>query len=292
VEQFEAVPSSQRDASADLDMGMALSKLGRYDDARQAYMDAIRQDPSNPDPYLHIGIDRLAAGDSLSAVDWLVQAHNKSPQRADISHALAEGLIATKNFEGAQHLLTGALQAQPDEPALLEALGDLSLRQDRPAEAAKSYLRSLKSNPRGVSARLSLAKCYIALKENGRAEEELGRVLAIDPRNAEAQAQRGHLALDANQPDVALKWIREALSNDDHNLTANEDYATLMLKQGRATEARRALESLVKLNSHNPRYHYLLGQALVKLGDAGGARAEFERSQKLRTAPPVPETER
>jgi Flp pilus assembly protein TadD len=292
VEEFQAVPASDRDAAADLDLGMALSKLGRYDEARQVYLDAIRQEPSSPDPYLRIGLDAVVSGDSVSAVDWLTQAHERAPRRADISYALAEGLIGARNFERARSLLDDGLRARPEDSSLLDALGDLSLNQENYAEAVKAYARSLKSDPRGLSARLSLAKCYIALKENAQAQAELERVLAMDPRNAEAQAQRGHLALQSNQLDVALKWFREALANDQYNPTANEDYAALMLKEGKANEARTALERLIKRHPNNSRFHYLLGQALVKLGDAEGARKEFELSQKLKAATPVPGNER
>ena len=60
-----------------------------------------------------------------------------------------------------------------------------------------------------------------------------------------------------------------------------------MLKRGKAEEARATLEKLTEWNPGNPRYHYLLGQALVKLGDAAGAQKEFEISQKLKASAPA-----
>ncbi|HUY13795.1 MAG TPA: tetratricopeptide repeat protein [Terriglobia bacterium] len=284
AEQFQAVPPPDRDAATDLDLGMTLSKLGRYADASQAYQDAIRQDPSNPDPYLHMGLDTLATGESRSAVDWLRLAHDKAPGRPDISYALAEGLISAKDFEGARSLLTTTLQSRPGDPALLKALGDLHLKQGNPAMAEKAYLQSLKSDPHGAGARLALAKTYTAQKKNSLAIDELKKVLEIDPHNAEAQAEQGHIAMDAGQPDVAMQWIRKALSNDSNNVTANQDLAALALRQDKPSEARMALERLLKINPNNPGFHYLLGQTFMKLGDPAKARAEFNLSRKLQSA--------
>ena len=290
ADQFDAVPPPDRDAATDLDLGMTLSKLGRYADASQAYRDSIRQDPSSPDPYLHIGLDALATGESRSAVDWLRLAHAKAPGRPDISYALAEGLISAKNFEGARSLLTTTLQSRPGDPALLKALGDLYLKQGNPAMAEKAYLQSLKSDPQAAGARLALAKTYAERKKNSLAIDELKKVLAIDPHNAEAQAEQGHIAMDAGQPGAAMKWIRQALSNDSNNVTANQDLAALALRQDKPNEARTALERLLKINPNNPGFHYLLGQTFMKLGDRAKARAEFSLSRKLQAAAGAPAT--
>lgn len=95
LDEFRIIPPSELDAAAHLNLGMTLSKLQKYEEARKAYMDAIHLDPSNPDTYLHIGADAAATGDMPVAVDWLTQAHEKAPERSEISAALAEVLINT-----------------------------------------------------------------------------------------------------------------------------------------------------------------------------------------------------
>lgn len=287
LEEFQVIPPSDLDAAAHLNLGMTLSKLQRYDEARKAYLEVIREEPSNPDAYLRIGVDAAATGNMATAVDWLTQAHEKAPERTDISAALAEVLIATRNFEAAQSLLGEALRTQPDDPGLQAALGDLYLNQDNFGRAAEAYARVLKSQPGDIHAQLVLVKCYLGLNQGDLAEKELVAVLAAEPGNAEALALRGRLALAADQQDAALDWIHQALASDPHNRTANEDYATLMLKTGKAEEARVTLVKLTERNPGNPRYHYLLGQALVKLGDAAGAQKEFEISQKLKAPAPA-----
>jgi len=282
--EFQFIPPADLDAAAHLNLGMTYSKLQRFDEARKAYLESIREDTSNPDPYLHIGADAAATGDLATAADWLTQAHEKAPERTEITAALAQVQTATRNYESAQTLLTEALRMQPNDPALQGALGALDLDQDKFSDAAAAYSRALKSVPGNIPMELMLVKCHLALNQNDKAEAELGEVMAADPGNAEALALRGRLALAAGQQDAALDWIRKALASDAHNLTANEDYAALMLKKGQAEEARATLVKLTGWNPSNPRYHYLLGQALAKTGDSAGAQKEFETSQKLKAA--------
>jgi Flp pilus assembly protein TadD len=80
---------------------------------------------------------------------------------------------------------------------------------------------------------------------------------------------------------IALDSLKKALQEDPNNLNANEDLATIQLRQGSSVEAQAVLEKLVRLDPNNPRYHYLLGQALLKSGRKEEAQREFTRSQEL-----------
>lgn len=281
AQQFAAIPAPDRDAASDLNLGMAYSNLRRFQEARAAYENALRRDPSNPDSYYHIGLDAAAAGDHGAALDWIAQAHTKGPDRADISGALAVELTRVGNFERASDLLAYALADHPSDPALLEAEGDLLLQEGHPQEAVAAYLQSLKSEPRRVSARVSLALAYERLRQSDHAMSELQQVLSIDPQNAPAKAQLGHLALEAGQQEAASKWIKQALATDPNNVTANRDMAILLERAGHLGEAQTILEKLVKLNPKNPQFHYLLGRVLAQLRKPEEAKAEFELSKRL-----------
>lgn len=281
AQQFAAIPEADRDAASDLNLGMAYSNLRRFKEARAAYENALRRDPSNPDSYYHIGLDVAATGDHGAALDWIAQAHTKGPDRTDVSGALAEELTRVGNFERASDLLAYALADHPNDPALLEVQGDLLLQEGHSQEAVAAYLQSLRSEPRRVSARVALALAYEQLHQSDHAMIELHQVLRVDPQNAPAKAQLGHLALEAGQQDAASKWIKQALAADPNNATANRDMAILLERAGNLGEAQTILEKLVKLNPKNPQFHYLLSRVLAQLRKPEEANAEFELSKRL-----------
>jgi superkiller protein 3 len=279
--QFAAIPAPDRDAETELNLGMAYSNLGRLQEARESYENALRRDPSNPDSYFHIGLDVATTGDHGAALDWLEQARAKGLDRADIAGALAEVLTRLGNFGRASDLLANALAAHPNDPALQEVQGDLLLEEGRPRDAITAYLQSLSADPRRVSARISLALAYAKLHQSDHAINELQQVLRFDPANASAKAQLGHLALESGQPDAASQWINQALDADPDNLTASMDRATLLERAGNFAEAQTILEKLVKLNPKNPQCHYLLSRVLAQLRRPEEAQTEFELSKRL-----------
>jgi Flp pilus assembly protein TadD len=284
VGQLEAIPPGERDSAADLNLGMAYSRLGRFEEARQAYQEALRLDPTNPEPYLRLGLDAAAQANHAAALDWLAEAHHKAPMRADIACALAKELIRAGNFERAQEVLSSAREHSPQDPGVWETLGDLYLRQHRERDAQQAYHECLRLDRRSLSARLSLARINLELGQSAEARKVLEQVLQHDPHDADANALLGRMALQAGHADTALRYATRALARDAANRTANEDFAQIMLQQGRPAEALAALQRLVKADPDNPRFHYLLGQALSKLHRAPEAQNEFVISERLQAA--------
>jgi Flp pilus assembly protein TadD len=284
AQQFSSIPEADRDAAADINLGMAYSELKRFPEARAAYDEALRRDSSSPDAYLHIGLDAAASGNDDAAVDWMTQAYGKGPDRPDILEALLRELVRVGNLERAQALLDSAMAAHSGEPSLGEIHGDLLRREGHFEEAAEAYRQVLASQPNRVSARMSLASAYEQLHQGDKATSELERAVEIDPRNAEAKAQLAHLAIDAGRQSAATEWTGQALALDPNNLTANEDRAVLLERSGQHKDAQVVLQRLVKLEPNNPRIHYLLGRVLVQLQRNDEAQAEFDLSKKLQVS--------
>jgi tetratricopeptide (TPR) repeat protein len=281
VEEFEAIPVAEQDFAVALNLGMARSRLGQFKKARQDYEEALRLDPSSPEPCFRIGLDASASRNTSEAIYWISRAQDKATGRPDISYALAEELIRARNYERAHDLLSSALGSQPNDPMLLEALGDLCSRQNQVLDAIDAYLRCLNSDPQRVSARLSLARRYL---DGGRAREaktEFEKILQVQPDNPEANAGLGKIALEAGQRDAALQYAEKTLARDPDNLTANEDLAQISVRDGKLNEAQATLEKLVKLDPGNPRFHYLLSRVLSGLNRQQEAESEFELSKKL-----------
>ncbi|MGC1906096.1 MAG: tetratricopeptide repeat protein [Candidatus Acidiferrum sp.] len=287
--QFEAIPAGERDVATEMNLGMAYTRLKNFEAARAAYENAIRMDPRDPEPYYHVGIAESALGKHDAAVDWMTQAHNLASSRPDISLALVEELIHTRNYEQARTVLTVATAAHPNDPSLREALGDLFAAQGQRNDAVKTYQECLQLNQRSVSARLSLARVYEEMGQTENARAALAEVLKLSSRNANAEAQLGRLAFEAGHEEEASSLIKRALAHDPNDLLANEYHARLQLRDGQLSEARQTLERLVQLDPQSSRLHLLLGRVLARLNRPAEAEKEFELSKNLERKDGVPE---
>jgi FimV-like protein len=281
ADQFEAIPADERDVATEMNLGMAYTKLKNFETARAAYQRAIRLDPRDPEPYYHIGADESVLGNHHAAVDWMTEAHNQAPNRPDISFALVEELIHSRNYEQARGVLTLAIAAHPNDPSLREASGDLFAAQDQRHDAVKAYQECLELNHRSVSARLSLARVYEEMGQTESARAALAEVLKLSPRNAEAEAQLARLAFEAGNEQEALSLVEKALIHDPNDLLANEYHAKLQLRNGQLNEARQTLERLVRLDPQRSRFHLLLGQVLARLNQSEDAEKQFQLSKDL-----------
>jgi tetratricopeptide (TPR) repeat protein len=282
--EFSAVPESDRDAAVYMNLGTVFSKLGRFAEAKDAYAKAIRLDPSNPEPYLQIGLNSLKTRNMDEALYWLGQAHDKGPGRTDITQALAEALIQAEHSDRARDLLMAAQDQTPHDPLILQGIGDLNFHLHEDQQALEAYQQCLALDPRRVESRLALARLYERLNRTAEEKTEYEKVLEIDPQNPNAHAGLGHLALQSGSLDLAAHELQSALSQNPNNLQANEDLALLELRQGAFDQARGLYEKLVSFDPKNPSYHYQLGQALLKLGHKEEAQREFTRSQELKVS--------
>jgi FimV-like protein len=279
--QFEAIPADERDVAAEMNLGMAYTRLKNFETARAAYERAIRLDPRNPEPYYRIGIDESALGNHPAAVDWMTEAHNQAPNRPDLSFALVEELIHNRNYEQAHSVLRLAIAAHPHDPPLREALGDLFAAQGQKQDAVKTYQECLQLNPRSASARLALAHVYEELGQTENARAALAEVLKVNPKNVEAEAQLGRLAFEAGNEEEASSFVARALTHDPNDLLANEYHAKLQLRNGQLSGARQTLEKLVQLDPQSSRFHLLLGSVLARLNESAEAEREFQLSKDL-----------
>jgi Flp pilus assembly protein TadD len=122
----QAEPENWRVRSA---LGAALDQLGRYDEARRAYQEALALQPDNAGILTNLGVSHIMAGEPADAETYLRQA---SEQRGAPPEARQNLAIAL------------ALQGRFDEAEQIERV-DLP-----PAAAAENmrYLRGLLNDPR------------------------------------------------------------------------------------------------------------------------------------------------
>lgn len=121
-----ADPQNWRARSA---LGVALDQLGRFDEARQAYQEALAIQPNDPGVLTNLGMSHLIAGEPADAEAVLRQAASlpNAPAQARLNLAVAV-----------------ALQGRFDEAERLER-ADLPPAQ---VQANMAYLRGLLSDPR------------------------------------------------------------------------------------------------------------------------------------------------
>ena len=217
---------------------------------------------------------------------WLYYLGHLRREAGDLSEAAA--------------LFDAVLRLRPDDVPALVWLGEVRLEQDRPVSARPFLEQALALRPDSLAARYGLGRAALLAEDYQRAVDLLEEILVRDPTAAAAHYPLGmaYRALgDEARAAAHLRQRRSAALRPADPLMAEVD---ALIESARAYEARgnEALDRQewavaadlfrrgLELDADNPALRHRLGTALYVMGDAEGARAEFERV--MRESPNFP----
>jgi tetratricopeptide (TPR) repeat protein len=166
------------------------------------------------------------------------------------------------------------------DPATREVLdrAESAYREGRFAESRAEYEKLLALRP-DLAARIhqQIGFAYIQEKQPGKAVEELEKVLAVEPDNAQVRAIAAQAALEGGMTDKG----RALLASLPEGAIRDPDvFYNIALNFAAAGLAEDAVQNLTKAIGLDPGYvdgYYQRALAYLKLGRAADSRADFEK---------------
>ncbi len=147
-----AAPAS---AKAHMNIGNALQKLKRVDEAAASFRTSIRIAPDYAPPRFNLGSLLAARGEHEAAEAELCEAMRIDPQMVEAAVVVSAVMERTGRFVEAERVLREALDLRPDFALAALNLGQLLLRQDRFDDAVPFIERSAVIAPDALSWMLS-----------------------------------------------------------------------------------------------------------------------------------------
>jgi serine/threonine-protein kinase len=182
---------------------------GGTDPGRQAIdllNQAVARDPSFFEAYCELavrhdqlyffGFDRTPA--RLASAEAAIQeAFRIRPNAGEAHLARAQHLYnGYLDYEGALAELEVARQTLPNHPRLFRITGFIQRRQGRWEESTRNLERALELDPRNVSTLGNIADSYAYLRRYAEQKSKLDRILAIEPNDVLAKADRAEVELN------------------------------------------------------------------------------------------------
>ena len=281
IHYLQQIPSAAADDAVYFNLALAHSHLRRFDEARKYYFLAIDKHPDHVEAYFRVGLDYAASGDTRKAIPWLFRAKDLAPGRPDIAYALTEQLLALEYFDSAEQVIEAGFAANPQNPMLTAAKGDL-LRLQGDAGASALYESALKLEPRLASAQLGLALIEKSHGHNAEALKRLSEALSASPENPAVLAELGALEVEDADWRAAYSHLSKAWSLDPSVPDLGVHLARAMRNSGRPNEALHLLQPLAQTLRDSPALHSELAQIYRALGRPADAEAEFSQISALR----------
>ena len=187
--------------------------------------------------------------------------------------SLERGLEALHRGDlvAAEGHLEAALQRSPDDPFVLEGLGAVYAKTDRPARAETAFRHALRGRPDAIGSLLGLAA---VLMETGRLDEAATIVDAVSrgaPGNRAALVKRALIDVRRGRAEAAEETARRVLAEEPHHAEASYVLGLALEQRGLRKPAVAAMrQAHAGAPGHLGALSHLVSLSAA-LGDAAGA---------------------
>ena len=254
-------------------LGFALLHMSNSAEAEVHLQRAAQQVGAPASVWLRLGLAILHQGRAAEAVAPLQKALSLAPEVPDTHLAWGRVMTAVGNAGQAIAAFEAALRL---DPVLADAsfnIGVLHMQGGNANRAQAAFERTLAIAPRHTDAMVNLGILAEQRTDLAAAASWLEKALAIDPRHPHALCNLGSLALRAGDADAALRRYTGALQIDATLPTALEGAAQACRALGRYPEAIHWLQQLLPLEPGVATHHAALAECRLQTGQLEAADA-------------------
>ncbi len=169
-------------------LGTALARAGRNDQAIDHFRQALHGQPGDPMTHCNLGIALRKEGQVDEAIDHYRRALQIQPRYIDAQYNLAVALQTQGDLDEAAFHYREVLEVDPGHVKALNNLGVVLYAQGKLAEAIGHYQRALQSEPDSAEVHYNLAR---VLQRQGRLDAAISHfrhAVRIEPGSARAHA--------------------------------------------------------------------------------------------------------
>jgi len=260
-------------------LGIAQYQLHNPDAATDSLKQELDVQPDNVEVLTWLGIVEIGAGHPDQAVwpldraaaldpkdpnvlDYRGRAHSLVAQESyraltaldpdswRVHRALGEVYSESKDWGNALAQFQKAIEKQPNNSDLYEALGDAYQRLSRFTDASRAYEAELKLSPQNPIALYNLGKIQVQNGDPQRGVSLLRQAAEVHAPSAAISFYLGRGLAETGHPEEAATWLEKSLGQEPSSFMQQSAYAQLIRVYkmlNRTEDARRAADELQKL---------------------------------------------
>ncbi|MBI4763691.1 MAG: tetratricopeptide repeat protein [Deltaproteobacteria bacterium] len=216
------------------------------------------------------------------AADEIRQGLEKNPHDLSLKTSLADLYLRQGSLAEGRILTEEVLAQDPRHPQALSLLGDLFLKDRSPQKALECYRQAFNRDPRPYL----VLKSARALKEMGNlpeAQEELEKVLVVNPENVSFLKEKAFILNRRKKFDQALKIFEKIKKINPHDPFVQKEILRLRSRNRPPDQVLKELQAVIGMDSQkdDAQVHGLFAQQLKKAGQVREAAAEYRKASEL-----------
>lgn len=266
-------------AAARAHLGAVRLDLGEIEDGLADLETSVGQDPNSrtlallATSYMRMGLLDKA----MEAAQKLNHEHPDSalgPTLAGIIH------VWKQDPDQARAAFQKARALDPDGPGAGLNLATLDFKEGNLEAARQVLLETLERNPQNPRVLQRLGELE-AVMERPEAKARLVAWMALEPQNVQPKVLLAQLHLQAGEPQKALDLTQRLLQSDPQNIQLGGVVGRAYLALERPNEAASVFRALSEAHPDAVAPRLALAQALVSVGEQGQAKEQLEKVRQL-----------
>ncbi len=247
LEQLQELLAHNKGSGSFLsEWGQSLAAAGRNQDALSALQRAVELDPAQPDAWRVLGDQRMLAGNEEGAQEAYQRYGALTLRFPELAEA-AE-LLRTGKLGKAELLVRAFVKQRPDDVNGLRMLADLAMKLSRYDDARVLLERCLELAADFHLARHNYAVVLTRQNRLDDALQQIERLLAIDPGNANYQLLKGTILVQSGDHQPALEIYERVLKFYPNQARAQMNFGHTLKTVGRVDESIAAYQRCIKNN--------------------------------------------
>ena len=296
-------------------LGLALTRLGRTDEAIQAYRKALEISSGNAQVRENLALTLMKTANYEASVEQLIQLQKADPNNSRVQELLAFCYYHLERYPLAAREAERVYRSHPDDPANALILGSaytrmglyqkaepliafalksagsveghfimgetfLGLRLYKSALSELTQVATVRPDLPGLHSAIGAAK--VGLGDWGGATIEFAEAIRADPSDYEANYYLGRLKRLDGERDEARKYLTKALTARPASSEVLFEYAAMAMTDHNYSKAEPLLNKVIRLQPDHSEAHFLLSQLYNRTGRREAGRKEQEIFEKLR----------
>jgi putative PEP-CTERM system TPR-repeat lipoprotein len=267
--------------------GNAYLALGKTQEAKTAFEQALKTSPGYPGALLGMSRQSLTEKNIASATDFTEQAVKQNPQNTDVWLFKGDLLRAQGKVDSALAAYDQVLKLQPDNNAAHLNKAFLEIATDKFTAAKTDIDAARKAHPNNLLVFYTQALLDYRQGKSAAALESLQQVLRAAPDHLPSVLLSGAVQLSLGSLPQAEQNLRKYLEKDPDNLYARKLLTSTLLKSGQTQAAITTLSSVLKDTTQDVQLLSMAGEVYMQAGDYPKATEYFTRASQL--SPKAPE---
>ena len=221
------------------------------------------------------------SGNLKKALKCLTDIQRKQPGIPDVLHLLGLVTLRLDKPKDAAKYLETAARLVPQSPEILGLFGSALRKANRPEDAVRAFEQALKINPNAADLHFNLGN---TLKDLGLLEDASAsyrKAVGIEPGFMDAWVNLGQGLKALENFSDAADALREALRLDPADIEARMTLGNTLDQMGDRDAALRELETVLEAAPEMAAAHYNLANVLTRAGKSGEAVDLYREALEL-----------